>query len=49
MMLTTQQRRALAVLADTGRDGAAEAIMAARLGVEVLRRLLLQIEGCRRL
>jgi len=30
------QRRALAVLADTGRDGAAEAIMAARFGVEVL-------------
>jgi len=32
----TEQRRALAVLADTGRDGAAEAIMAARFGVEVL-------------
>ena len=36
MRLTTEQRRALAVLADTGRDGAAEAIMAARFGVEVL-------------
>jgi hypothetical protein len=36
MMLTTEQRRALAVLADTGRDSAAEAIMAARFGVEVL-------------
>jgi hypothetical protein len=36
MMLTTEQRRALVVLTDTGRDGAAEAIMAARFGVEVL-------------
>jgi len=36
MMLNTEQRRALAVLADTGRDGAAEAIMAARFEVEVL-------------
>jgi hypothetical protein len=34
MMLTTEQGRALA--ADTGRDGAAEATMAARFGVEVL-------------
>jgi hypothetical protein len=33
MMLTTEPRR---VLADNGRDGAAEAIMAARFGVEVL-------------
>ena len=36
MTLNTKQCRALAVLADTGRDGAAEAIMAARFGVEVL-------------
>jgi hypothetical protein len=35
-MIATDQRRALAVLAETGRDGAAEAIMAARFGVEVL-------------
>jgi hypothetical protein len=32
----TEQRLALGVLADAGRDGAAEAIMAARFGVEVL-------------
>jgi hypothetical protein len=31
-----EQRCALAVLADAGREGAAEAIMAARFGVEVL-------------
>jgi hypothetical protein len=36
MTINAEQRRALAVLADTGRDGAAEAIMAARFGVEVL-------------
>ena len=36
MMLTTEQRRALAVLVDTGGDGTAEAVMAARFGVEVL-------------
>jgi hypothetical protein len=36
MTLNTEQRRALAVLADTGWDGAAEAILAARFGVEVL-------------
>ena len=36
MTLDADQRRALAVLADTGRDGAGEAIMAARFEVEVM-------------
>jgi hypothetical protein len=36
MMLITEHRCALAVRADTGGDGVAEAIVAARFGVEVL-------------